>query len=366
MQVKYLNLKKQFDAYDIHSVVNDIFADCQFVLGPQVERFEKSFAAYCGVPHAVSVNSGTDALFLALKAHGIGPGDEVITAPNSFIATAASIANAGARPVFVDVTDDYNINPDLIEPAITGHTKAIMPVHLTGNPAAMDKIMALAFKHNLAVIEDAAQAVGATFDGRRVGSFGVGCFSLHPLKNLNACGDGGIVTTTSKELYETLCQLRNHGLVSRAESMRFGYCSRLDSFQAAIVLAGLSKLDDVNARRNAHASYYDARLSEMKPLIKLPPRYPGIHQVFHTYIIQVECRQELMTYLAEKGVETKIHYPIPIHLQKAAAYLGYKKNDFPVCEMQADRILTLPIHQFLTHDEQDYVVATMRGFYERR
>ncbi|MCG2660028.1 MAG: DegT/DnrJ/EryC1/StrS family aminotransferase [Kiritimatiellae bacterium] len=366
MQVKYLNLKKQFVSYDIRAVVNELVAGCQFVLGPQVERFEKAFAEYCEVPYALGVNSGTDALFLALRVLGIGPQDEVITAPNSFLATAASIANVGAKPVFVDVADDYNINPDLIETAITSKTKAIMPVHLTGNPAVMDKIMAIARKHALAIIEDAAQAVGATFNGKRVGSFGVGCFSLHPLKNLNACGDGGIITTSSKDLYEKLRQLRNHGLVNRDESVRFGYCSRLDSFQAAIVSIGLSKIEGINKKRNENAAYYDKLFAGMRKFVTLPPRCVKSYQVYHTYIIQVERRKELIAYLSTKDVETKIHYPIPIHLQKAAEYLGHKKGDFPVCELQSERILTLPIHQFLARDEQDYVAATIREFYERR
>jgi dTDP-4-amino-4,6-dideoxygalactose transaminase len=365
VRVKYLDLPKQFSGINRSEEFDALFRECQFILGSQVEEFERQFAAFCGVPYAVGVNSGTDALILALKALDIGPGDEVITAPNSFIASAGAIAAVGAQPVFADVCDDYAIDPAHIEKAITPRTRAILPVHLTGNPARMDEITALAGKHHLSVIEDAAQAVGAEIANKKVGSFGIGCFSLHPLKNLNVCGDGGVVTTASAEIFEKIRLLRNHGLINRNESIAFGFCSRLDSVQAQIGLIGLRTIDEINNKRNENAALYDALLLPLKPKVIIPPRRSDVSQVFHTYVIQVERRDELIRFLDEKGVETKIHYPIPIHLQKAAAYLGYKKGDFPRAEAQAERIITLPINQFLTKEQINYVTAMITLFCEK-
>jgi dTDP-4-amino-4,6-dideoxygalactose transaminase len=365
VRVKYLDLPKQFNGINRSEEFDALFRGCQFILGPQVEEFERQFAALCGVPYAVGVNSGTDALILALKVLNIGPGDEVITAPNSFIASAGAIANVGARPVFADVCDDYTIDPAPIEKAITPRTRAILPVHLTGNPAHMREIMALADKHALPVIEDAAQAAGAAIGNRKVGSFGIGCFSLHPLKNLNVCGDGGVITTASAEIVEKIRLLRNHGLINRNESVLFGFCSRLDSVQAQVGLIGLKTIDEINKKRNENAALYDALLSPLAPKVTIPPRRGDVSQVFHTYVIQVEQRDELIRFLDEKGVETKIHYPIPIHLQKAAASLGYKKGDFPQAEAQAERIITLPVNQFLIKEQIKYVAAMITLFYEK-
>ncbi len=364
MKVNYLCLKNKFEGFEKHKIFEDIFTNCNFIMGKEVDEFEKHFADYCGVKYAIGLNSATDALFLALKAIGTQNGDEVITAPNSFIATAGAIVAAGASPVFVDVCDDYNINPDLIEKAITPKTKAIMPVHLTGNPADMENILAIANKHNIAIIEDAAQAVGASINNKKVGSFGIGCFSLHPLKNLNVCGDGGVLTTNDDDIYEKILPSRNHGLISRDESLFFGFNSRLDTIQASIALLGLNEIESVNNKRIENANLYDNKLSTLQDFIKVPKRKTNANQVFHTYVISVKNRNKLIEFLSKNGVETKIHYPIPIHLQKAAQYLGYKKGDFPKAETQANDIISLPIHQYLTHSEINYVCETIYNFYK--
>ena len=341
--------------------VEEVLDHGNFILGKEVQSFEERFASYCGVRFAVGVNSGTDALFLGLKALGIGQGDEVITAPNSFIASASVIIAAGAKPVFVDVRNDYNINPELIGQAITPRTKAIIPVHLTGRPADMDPILEIAGKHKIHVIEDAAQAVGAKYRDKKVGAIGdIGCFSLHPLKTLNACGDGGIITTDNEKTFEELRRLRNFGLVNRDETVVWGYNSRLDSMQAAILLVKLKWLDEWNTKRRQNAKVYAAKLND---LVDIPVEQPHEFCVFHTYVVQAEKRAELQDYLQNNGIGTRIHYPIPIHLQPAARELGYQIGDFPVCEEQAQRILSLPIHQGMKEDHVHYVADNIISFY---
>ena len=364
--VKYVDLPRQANVENIVSDIKELLLKTgQFTLGPPVKEFESRFAQLCKTKYAIGVNSGTDALFLAMKALNIGSGDEVITAPNSFIATAGAIANAGARPVFVDVNDEYNMDVNLIEKAITPNTKAIMPVHLTGNPADMPKIMEIASSYNLYVIEDACQAVSASINGQPVGSFGIaGCFSFHPLKNLNMWGDGGIITTDSKELFDKLVLLRNHGMKNRDEVELFAYNSRLDTIQAIVGNQLLNVLDAITDTRIRNAKKYDDALSDMTDYITIPPRKSNVKQVYHTYVIQAKKRDKLLAYLAEKGIETKVHYPIPIHLQPASRYLGYKEGDFPVCEAQAKSIITLPVHQHLTENEITYVIDSIRRFYE--
>lgn len=365
MIVKYLDLPKQFKDKSLLAILKRQFRTCQFVMGPEVEKFESDFAALCQTPFALGVNSCTDAIFLALKALDIGQGDEVITVPNSFVATTGAIVAAGARPVFVDVGLDYNIDVELIERAITQRTKAILPVHLTGNPADMVKIMRIAQKNDLYVVEDAAQAVMASIDGKRVGSFGdIGCFSLHPLKNLNVCGDGGVLTTRSRKMYEKLRLLRNHGLKTRDKVEFFGYNSRLDTLQAAVAGYLIRNLPSVTRRRVRNAELYDKGLRSLSDFVILPPRRKNVTQVFHTYVVRVKNRKGLMKYLSEHGVGTKIHYPILIHLQKPCQRLGYKKGDFPVCESQAWSILSLPVHQYLTEIEIEYVINCIKGYYQ--
>lgn len=365
MKVKYSYLDTQFaDSEDIIESIRGLLKTGQFTLGPAVEEFEAKFAALCGARYVIGVNSGTDALILIMKALGIEPEDEVITAPNSFVATAGAIAMVGARPVFVDVAEDYNIDPALIERAITPRTKAVIPVHLTGNPAAMPRILEIASRYGLHVIEDAAQAIGAAIDGRPVGSWGIAAeFSLHPLKNLNVWGDGGVVVTNSEELARTVRLLRNHGLKNRDEVEMFGYNSRLDTLQAIVACHLMGKLDGITNARIRNAQAYDAALSELSRDITLPPRRPNVRQVYHTHVIQARDRDRLKAFLAERGIETKVHYPIPIHLQPAATHLGYRAGAFPVCEAQARYILTLPVHQDLTDKQVDYVCQSIKDFY---
>jgi len=367
MEVKYLNLPAQFNNNtELKKKLDGIFQSCQFILGPELEEFERDFAKLCGTKYAVGVDNGTNALFLALHAVGVGLGDEVITVPNSFLATVGAIVQAGAFPKLVDVSEDYNIDPERIAGAITKKTKAIIPVHLTGNPARMNEINKIAVKFGLAVIEDACQAVDASLDGRKTGSLGdLGAFSLHPLKNLNTCGDGGVLTTDEEKLYDELCMLRNHGLKNRNEAGFFAYNFRLDSIKAAVADIQIRDIAGVTNKRNEFARRYDAGFSKVEQ-ISIPSRRPGVRQAFHTYIIQAEKRDELMKYLEEKRVETKIHYPIPIHLMEAAKRFGYKKGDFPIAEKQAERIISLPINQFLTKGQIDYVIEKTCEFYGSR
>jgi len=333
-----------------------------FILGEAVASFEARMAERCGTRFAVGVNSGTDALFLTLKACGVGPGDEVITAPNSFLASASAIAAAGARPVFVDIREDLNIDPEKIEAALTPRTKALVPVHLTGKPADMDTIVRLARERGLRVIEDAAQSIGAEYHGIAVGALGdAGCFSLHPLKTLNACGDAGVITTDDEALRDALVQLRNIGLKNRDESDFWGYNSRLDSIHAAMLLVKLDHLDGWTEARRRNAAFYGERLAEF---VTVPREEPATRSVFHTYVIQTDAREALKAHLEKNGVGSAVHYPIPIHLQKAAAELGYGKGSFPVCERAVERILSLPVHQGLGKEELEHVAAAVASFFK--
>jgi dTDP-4-amino-4,6-dideoxygalactose transaminase len=309
------------------------------------------------------VNSGTDALSLVLRGYGIGSGDEVITAPNSFLASASSVAAIGATSVFADVCPDYNIAPAEIIKRITPRTRALIPVHLTGKPAAMDEINAIAKKHRLKVVEDAAQAIGAVYHGKRVGALGdAGCFSLHPLKTLNACGDAGIITTDDEDLYHKLMQLRNIGLKNRDETDFWGYNSRLDSMQAAILSVKIELVEGWVEKRRRNAHYYNECLAGV---VGLPQEAADEKSAYHTYVIQADRRDELQAFLARNGISTKVHYPIPIHLQKAAAGLGYQRGDFPMTERLAGRILSLPIYPELTREDLDHVVTAIQEFYQR-
>jgi dTDP-4-amino-4,6-dideoxygalactose transaminase len=293
----------------------------------------------------------------------IGAGDEVITVPNSFVASTSCITLVGARPVFVDVGEDYLLDPEQLERAITPRTRAILPVHLTGRPADMLAIMDMARSHGLHVVEDCAQAVLAEYKGQRVGSFGtIGCFSLHPLKTLNACGDGGVLTTNDAGLYEKLMALRNIGLQSRDRCVLWSGNSRLDTMQAAMLLVKLAYVDDWTAQRRAHARFYQYALSHI-PEVRLPGDQPYATAVYHTFVIQAEQRQALQQYLTECGIGTAIHYPVPIHLQPAAAELGYGPGSFPVAERQAGRILSLPIYAELQPAALAYIARSMRRFY---
>jgi dTDP-4-amino-4,6-dideoxygalactose transaminase len=346
--------------------IERVVSKSQFILGDAVAEFESRFAQLSGTRHSVGVNSGLDALILGLRTLGVGPGDEVITVPNSFIATAAAIALVGARPIFVDVGSDYNLDPDQLESVVTKKTKAVMPVHLTGNPCKMGKISEVAHEHSLKVIEDAAQAVGANLNGKPVGGLGdLGAFSLHPLKNLHVWGDGGMVTTNSDEFSGHLKLERNHGLRNRDEVDFFSYNSRLDTIQAVAGLSHLSLLEQTTNRRISNAKRYHELLSELREWVTLPETSPGARHVFHVYQVRAVDRDRLKQFLAEQGIETKIHYPIPIHWQKACAYLGYRRGDFPMTEKLAAEILSLPVRENLKPDEIESVCEAIKKFYRR-
>jgi dTDP-4-amino-4,6-dideoxygalactose transaminase len=364
--IPYVNVALQHSLIkdELLKAVGEILDKGNFILGSEVDEFEKRFAALCGVRYAVGVNSGTDALILSLKAIGIGPGDEVITVPNSFVATASCIKIVGARPVFIDVRDDYNMDPNLIESVITEHTRAILPVHLTGRPADMDPIMAIARMYNLHVIEDAAQAVAAEYKGTRVGSFGsIGCFSLHPLKTLNACGDGGVLTTNDAELAAKFKIMRNLGLESRDNCVLWSSNSRLDTLQAAILLVKLKYLDGWTEKRRLNAKYYCEHLADL-PQVNVPTDKTYEFSVYHTYVIQAEKRDKLRAFLAENGIGTGIHYPRPIHLQTVAAELNYSPGSFPVAEGQVNRILSLPVYPELDEEQLNHIIDSIHKFYQ--
>ena len=366
MRVKYSYLEEQFQDHDeIFRALDELIKTGDYTLGNPVQEFEHGFAKLIGTKYAIGVNSGTDSLFLSLKAVGVGPGDEVITTPNTFIATVGAIVATGAKPVFVDVLEDYTINPELIKKAITTRTKALMPVHYAGHPAAMPEIMAIAKNNGISVVEDACQAITATIDNKCVGTFGItGGFSLHPLKNLNVWGDGGVVVTDSEEIRNRLTLLRNHGLKNRDEVEIFGYNSRLDSLHAVVGNYLIKKIDEITETRIKWAQKYDRELSELKNFITIPERQSHKKRsVFHLYMIMVKKRDKLLSYLTANGIEAKIHYPIPLHLQRAAANLEYKKGDFPVTESQCNSILSLPVHQHLSEDQIDYVIEKIKDFY---
>ena len=364
MNVRYCDLPAQHRTIksELVQAIDRVLESGDFILGEEVEAFERDFAAYIGTLYAVGVGSGTDALILSLRAIGISDGDEVITVPNSFVASVAAICLVGAVPVLVDVRPDYNVDPRQVEDAITEKTKAILPVHLTGRPADMQSIMEIADRYRLQVIEDAAQAVGAVYQDRKVGAWGTaGCFSLHPLKNLNACGDGGIITTNDRSVYEYVKEARNHGLRTRGECAFWGLNSRLDSLQAALLRVKLRYLDRWTEVRRANASYYQRHLAD---IVAVPKDSPHEQAVYQTFAVQADRRDRLKDHLTAAGIETKIHYPVPIHLQNSARELGYGEGSFPVAERQANHTLSLPIHPELTPAELELVQRCIREFYE--
>lgn len=363
MRVPFVSLDRQYRTLrrELMTEFDRVGLSGMYIMGEMLSRFETEIAAFCGSRYALGVANGSDALFLALKALGIGPGDEVITCPNSFIATTWTIVAAGARPVFVDVCDDYNIDVSQIERVVNSRTRAIVPVHLAGRPADMDAINTIAARHDLAVIEDAAQAVGARYKGRRVGALGtVAGFSLHPLKNLSVLGDGGFVTTDNAQIHEKISLLRNHGLRNRDECKLWGYNSRLDSMQAAFALVKLGHLERWNERCRDIAAYYRASLRDY---VRVPEDREYEENVYHNFMIRLERRDELVRFMAERGVDTRVHYPIPIHLQEAARALGYKRGDFPVTERHAQTMLSLPIYPELEQSEVEWVVHCIKEFF---
>ncbi len=365
VNVPYVNIAAQHASIkdELLEALGRVIDHGKFILGGEVADFERDFAELCRVRHSVGVNSGTDALILSLRALGIGPGDEVITTPNAFVSCTSCITLVGARPVFVDVGDDYNIDPGKIDEAITPRTRAILVVHLTGRPADMEAILGIAQARGLHVIEDCAQAVCARYDGRSVGSFGtIGCFSLHPLKTLSACGDGGMITTDDDDLCEELKLLRNLGLRNRDECVLWTSNSRLDTLQAAILQVKLKYLDQWTEKRRENARFYQEHLSDLEQVS--PPVDKGRERaVYHTFVIQADRRDDLREYLAQRGVGTAVHYPIPLHLQPAAEGLGWGPGSFPAAEAQAARILSLPVYPELAPGQLEYVVECIHDFY---
>lgn len=367
MKVPFVDLCAQYQVIkeEIQKELIEVMESATFILGDKVRRFEEEFARLYGVQYCIGVASGTDALLLTLKALGIGAGHEVITAVNTFIATAEAIVHAGAKPIFVDIDPHtYNIDTSQIEEKITPRSRAIIPVHLYGQPADLEPIMRLAEAYNLYVIEDAAQAHGAEYKGRKVGSIGhAACFSFYPTKNLGAYGDAGAVVTNDEKCRLTVRKLRDHGGIEKYQHDLVGYNSRLDTLQAAVLLVKLRYLDQWNRMRQRNAQLYNDLLSEI-PNIVLPKVLEGAQHVYHLYVIRVEQgdRDKLRQYLQQKGIVTGIHYPIPLHLTKSFKYLGYKEGDFPVAEDCAKKTLSLPMYPELTREQIEYVVEQIKNF----
>jgi len=362
LTAQYLSLQPQLDA-----AVRQVLAAGRFIMGPNVSAFEKEMAAYIGVPHAVSLNSGTDALVLALRALDIGPGDEVITSPFSFFATSEAILANGARPVFADVDPrTLNLDPAAAEAAITPRTKAILPVHLYGQPAAMAEILDVARRHGLAVVEDCAQAIGAEAAGARVGSFGdVGCFSFFPTKNLGACGDGGMIVTRSGSVADRIRGLRTHGGPNKYYHLEAGMNSRLDEMQAAILRVKFPHLDRWNQARAAVAARYRSGFARVEE-VSLPPEVADTKHVYHQFTVRVAGRDRICERLNAAGVQTMVYYPTPLHLQPAHRELGYAPGAFPAAEAAAREVLSLPIFPELEAGDQDKVINEVLNLVEAR
>ncbi|MCO5144086.1 MAG: DegT/DnrJ/EryC1/StrS family aminotransferase [Oligoflexia bacterium] len=368
MKVRYSYLPQQFaDPEPIFEEIRKLLKTGDFTLGKEVARFEASFAELIGTKYAIGVGSGTDALKIALEAAGVKAGDEVITAANTFIATVGAIHELGARPVFVDATPYYTIDAEKIEAAITPKTKAIMPVHFTGEVADMKPIMEIAKKYNLHVIEDACQSISAAIDGKNAGTIGLAAgFSLHPLKNLNVWGDAGVIVTNSDELNKKARLIRNHGMKNRDEIEIMGRNSRLDTLQAIVGNWLLPQTKFITDTRIANAKKYDDRLSQLKDFVTLAPRRANVRQVYHLYMFEVDpkVRNDLVKFLLDNGVDAKVHYPIPLPLQEGLKQFGHKRGDFPLTERQADRVVSLPVDQHLTNDQIQYALDMVEKFFK--
>jgi len=366
-KVRYSYLPQQFADVDaVFDEMKRFIPTGDFTLGAPLTEFEGRFAELIGTKHAIGVGSGTDALKLPLKAVGVGHGDEVITTANTFIATVGAINEIGATNVFVDCDDTFCMDVNQVEAAITERTKAIMPVQFTGEITDMPKLMEIADRHNLPVVEDACQGILAAIDDKRAGTWGVaGGFSLHPLKNLNVWGDGGVVVTDDDDMAAKLRLLRNHGLANRDEISLLGYNSRLDTLQAIVGNWLIGQTHDITQKRIDNGAVYDAAFADM-PGITLPPRRTNVKRVFHLYIVFAEDRDALYQHCLDNGVEAKIHYPIPLYQQEGLKHLGYKAGDFPVTDRHADSIITFPTDQHLTREQLDIVIETVRDFYAKR
>jgi dTDP-4-amino-4,6-dideoxygalactose transaminase len=364
--IPFVDLKAQYAGIkpEVDAAIQGVLDSCQFTLGSEVAEFEKEFAAYCGTGHGAGVNNGTSALHLSLLAAGIGPGDEVITSPFTFVATVAAIHYTGAKTVFVDIDPaTYTMDPALIEAAITPRTKAILPVHLYGHPAEMDPILAIARNHGLAVIEDSAQAHGAEYKGRRTGSLGdIGCFSFYPGKNLGAYGEGGMAVTANSDYARTLRMLRDWGAEKKYQHVLKGFNYRLEGLQGAILRVKLRNLEAWTEARRAAAARYGALLS--KSGIPTPTAAPHVRHVYHIYAIRTAKRETLQAALLASGIQTGIHYPHPVHLLPAYADLGYRSGEFPHSEKAAAEVLSLPMYPELSAGSQEAVAAALSEFYD--
>jgi len=349
----------------IFNALKEVLESGEYILGSKGKELEKQIASYIGATYGIGVGNGTDALYLALRALDIGPGDEVITTPFTFFATAEVIAQVGATPVFVDIEKEtYNIDPLKIKEKITDNTKAIIVVHLYGQSAKMKEIMKVAKEFNLKVVEDACQAIGTECDGKRVGTIGdIGCFSFFPSKNLGAYGDAGMVVTNDKSLYEKISTLRNHGSQIKYIHSTIGLNSRLDEFQAAILLIKLKYLDIFLHKRKEIAKKYTL---ELNSLVKTPSIIENREHTFHQYCIEVDGRDQLATFLQKNDISSAIYYPIPLHLQEAFNYLNYHKGDFPIAESAATKVLALPIYPTMTFEKQDKIISVLKNFLMNR
>ncbi len=364
MTVPFLDLKAHHEPLraEILAAIDDVIGASAFASGPFVARFEEAFAAFCGTPYAVGVGSGTEALWLALLALGVGPGDDVITVPSTFIATAEAITYCGAKPVFVDIDEStYTMDPGQLEQAVTPRTKAIIPVHLFGQIADMTPILLVARKHGLPVIEDACQAHGAEYQGLKAGSFGdVGCFSFYPGKNLGAFGEAGAVVTRQENLASKIQVLRDHGQARKYHHSCIGWNARMDGIQGAVLRLKLKHLPRFNEARRAHAAHYD-RLLEGVPGVVRPQEAPYRRHIYHLYVVRVRQRDRVLQELAKRGVHCGIHYPVPIHLQEAYEWLGLPRGSYPVAERCADEFLSLPMYPELTADQVETVVRELQA-----
>tara|TARA_Y100000590_G_scaffold385551_1_gene457745 strand:- start:1416 stop:2564 length:1149 start_codon:yes stop_codon:yes gene_type:complete len=367
LKINHSYLVEQFSDYsEIFKKIEKVVKKGDYTLGQKVDECEKNFAKRTGSKFAISVGNGTDALFLALKSMNIGKNDEVITTPFTFIATVGSIVTAGAKPVFVDIKEDYNIDESKIESAITKKTKAIMPVHWAGRPCNLEKIKLIARKNNLKIIYDSCHAIEARYKNKHLISYGDVCtYSMHPLKNLNIWGDGGFIITQNSKLAKKLYLIRNHGLINRDTCKIFGFNSRLDTIQAVVANYKMEKkLDNITNKRIRNAHLFD-KLFKFNPYVTTVKRDSNLKEVFHLYQINVKKRDKLQKFLIKKGVDAKVHYPYPIHLQPAAKFLKYKKGDFPKAEQIANTTLSLPVHEFIKEKDIKYVVNLINYFYKK-
>ena len=366
MKVRYSYLSQQFsDCDDLWKDLKKFVKTGDFTLGKELTKFEKKFAALIGTKYAVGVNSGTDALKLSLKVLGIKSGDEVITAANTFVATVGAICELGAIPIFVDCDDTFCMDTNLVEKKITKKTKAIVPVHFTGYMTNMVKLNKISKKYKIPVVEDACQSILASINKKNSGTWSnFGAFSLHPLKNINVWSDGGIIVTSNKKYYNHLKLLRNHGLIDRDHVKISGYNSRLDTLQAVVGNWLIPSAKKIANQRIKNAKYYDSKFSDIKE-ISIPPRLKNYKIVYHLYILFAKNRDGLLKYCLKKGIEAKIHYPVPMYRQPAMKYLNHKKGDFPVSDRHAKSIISFPCDQHLSKKQMDYVIETVKEFYNK-